>query len=288
MAKPFDTILKTLLDAHAEDWAAYLAARVGVPFGPVSDIATDLSVSVQADKVFRIDGPTPALVHLEMESSSHLGVPLRLLRYNALLHHGTELPVHSVLMLLRPRANATDQTGEYTVPGADGHPYLRFRYHVVRVWEEPLARFLESRPGLAPLALLTNEAPADLPTAFDQFRDRLRQPDVPPNDLGDLVSAAFTLSGLRYTEDRYVHLFRELSMTLEDSTGYQWILRKGVTQGQLREASDLVRRLGGKRFGSPSAEAEVRLAAVTDLDRLHRITDRIFDAVSWDDLLSTP
>ncbi len=139
MSKPFDTILKHLLEVHEDDWAAYLAARVGVPFGPVSPINTDLSLTVQADKVFRIDGPTPGLVHLEMESSSHLGVPLRLLRYNALLHHGTELPVHSVLMLLRPRANASDLTGEYTVPGSDGQPYLRFRYHVLRVWEEPMA-----------------------------------------------------------------------------------------------------------------------------------------------------
>ena len=91
--------------------------------------------------MFRINGPVPALVHLELESSSHLGIPDDLLRYNVLLRHQTGLPVHSVLMLLRPKANASDQTGALVVPGADGRPYLDFRYTVVRVWQETMERF---------------------------------------------------------------------------------------------------------------------------------------------------
>ena len=46
------------------------------------------------------------------------------------------MPVHSVIVLLRPTANATDLTGILEVPGADGRPYLTFRYTVVRVWQE--------------------------------------------------------------------------------------------------------------------------------------------------------
>jgi hypothetical protein len=61
MAKPFDTILKTLLDVHEDDWAAYLAAQAGGPFGQVTDNGTDLSITIQADKVYRINGPVPAL-----------------------------------------------------------------------------------------------------------------------------------------------------------------------------------------------------------------------------------
>lgn len=288
MAKQYDAALNTLLDANAADWAAYLAARVGLPPGPAEPIDTDLSLTVQADKVFRFGGERPAVVHLELESASHLGIPARLLRYNALLHHATGLPVASVLMLLRVRANASDQTGEYAVPGADGSPYLRFRYHVVRVWEQPMDSFLRPGPGLTPLALLTDEAAADLPPAFERFRARLREPDVPPNGLSDLIGSAFTLAGLRYTEERYVHLFRSLSMTLEDSTGYQWILRKGIAQGETRNAAATIRRLGGKRFGGVPAEVEAQLTGITDAERLNRMTDRLLDATGWDDLLSTP
>ena len=41
MSKPFDATLNALIDAHADDWAAFLAARVGLPLGPVTPLDTD-------------------------------------------------------------------------------------------------------------------------------------------------------------------------------------------------------------------------------------------------------
>ncbi len=95
-----------------------------------------------------------------------------------------------------------------------------------------------------------------------------------------------------------------MSLTLEDSTTYQWLLKKGYTEGRslaeavclaLAEARGEVRgrvwtllRQGTKKFGEPHDASVRRLAAVTNLDHLDRIADRIFDAVSWDDLLGTP
>jgi hypothetical protein len=112
VSKPFDATLNALIDAHADDWAAFLAARVGLPPGPVTAIDTDLSVTHQADRLFRIDGPDPTVLHLELESSGRLGIPSELLRYNVAAHGVTGLPVASVLLLLRPKATATDLTGE--------------------------------------------------------------------------------------------------------------------------------------------------------------------------------
>jgi hypothetical protein len=152
MAKPFDATLNSLIDGHVSDWAGFLAARCGVPMGAVTPLDTDLSVTLQPDRLFRIDGPFPAVLHLELESTSRLGIPRELLRYNAFAHHLTDLPVESLLVLLRPKANAGDQTGEY---------------------------LLAAGPGVAPLALLTNEAAADLPAAFARFRDSLRAASVP-------------------------------------------------------------------------------------------------------------
>ncbi len=149
---------------------------------------------------------------------------------------------------------------------------------------------------MTPLALLTDEAAADLTAAFRRYDLRWKQADMREGFGHDLLGAAFTLCGLRYTEDRIVDYFRSLSVTLEDSVTYQYILKKGlnqgiyqgVSQGKLREAEDTIRRLGGKRFGPPSADAETRLTSVADYERLRRITDRILDAADWDDLLSTP
>lgn len=257
---------------------------MGIPPGPAVAEETDLSLTVQADKVFRINGPTPALVQLELESSSHLGIPVDLLRYNVLLHHSSGLPVQSVLMLLRPRANAGDQTGVYVAGGADGTPYLTFRYHVIRVWEERFDSFLSAGLGLTPLAVLTDEAAADLPAAFGRFVGRLQQPDVPADLARDLLGSSYTLFGLRYNAQQVSDLFRRLSMTLEDSSTYQLIFQKG----RANEAANLILRVGRKRFPNTPADAEQRLKAVSDVERLERMADRILDAADWDDLLATP
>ena len=295
MAKAFDATLNTLIDAHVGDWAAFLAARAGVPPGPAAVLDTDLSATLQADRLFRIDGPAPAVLHLELESTGRLGIPGELLRYNVAAWGVNELPVHSVLLLLRPKATATDLTGTLDVSGANGQPYLTFRYTVVRVWQETVAGLLAGGPGIAPLALLTNEADADLPSAFTRFRDCLRAAAVPDSVERGLMGSTFVLCGLRYQPARIEALYRDLSMTLEDSTTYQLILNKGFAQGEARgetrgaltEARNLLLLQGRKRFGSAPPTTEAAVRAIEDRVRLERMAERIFDATGWDDLLAT-
>jgi hypothetical protein len=291
VTKPFDAALNALIDAHVADWAAFLAARAGVPAGPATPLDTDLSATLQADRLFRVDGPVPFALHLELESTGRLGVPDELLRYNVAARAAVRLPVHSVLLVLRPKANATDQTGTLDVAGAGGRPYLTFRYAVVRVWQESVAALLAAGPGLAPLALLTNEADADLPTAFVRTQDRLRPPHVPGKVAEDLLGSARILCGLRYDPGRVAEMYRRLAMIRwEDSTTYMEVLEKGIAVGETRARGAEVRasilRLGGKRFGSPPADAAARLQAVTDLARLEALLDRVLDATGWDDLLA--
>jgi hypothetical protein len=281
--KPFDASLNALIDDRPDEWAAFLVARAGIPPGPAEAIDTDLSLTVQADKVFRINGPVPKLVHLELESSSHLGIPHDLLRYNVLLWHHTGSPVHSVLMLLRPQANATDQRGVLAVPGADGRPYLGFRYTVVRVWEEPMERLLSAGVGLAPLALLTNEADANLAAAFVRFRERLQAAAVPDTVGKRVWGSAMVLSGLRYQESRLAEVLETMAVNMEESSVYQWILRKG----RIQQTQAIILRQAARRFGPADEPTAAAVRAIQDVDRLDRMTDRIPDAAGWADLLAT-
>ena len=296
MAKVFDATPNTLIDDCTADWARFLAARAGVPPGPAVVLDTDLSATLQADRLFRIDGAVPAAVHLELESGGRLGIPGELLRYNVAAWAVAGLPVHSVVVLLRPKATATDLTGVLNLTGADGHPYLTFRYAVVRVWQESMDALLGAGPGLAPLSLLTNEAAADLPAAFARFRDRLKGDAVTGNLEKVLISSSFTLCGLRYQDQQIVELYQTMSLTLEDSTTYQWILKKGhaqgvaegVAQGAIHATQALVLRLGAKRFGRATESTEIAVRAITDTDRLQRMTERVIDATTWDEILATP
>jgi hypothetical protein len=74
---------------------------------------------------------------------------------------------------------------------------------------------------------------------------------------------------------------------MRESSGYQLILDEGREEGALREARKLLLRLGRRKFGAPEPAVEAAVQAITDLDRLERMSDRMFDATSWQDLLAT-
>ena len=234
-------------------------------------------------------GAVTAALHLEFEASGRLGIPERLLRYNVAARGvlGSN-PVHSVLVLLRPEANATDLTGVLEVPGADGRPYLTFRYSVVRLWQESAESLFAAGPSLAPLALLTNEAAADLTAAVDRLGDRLRADPATSTLKQDVVSLTYVLCGLRYPEPLIARLFMSLDNVLELSTTYQGIVNRGRAEGTLAGERNVLLIQGRKRFGAPPPDREAALAAITDRARLERMAERIFDATSWDDLLATP
>ena len=322
MNKPFDATLNSLIDDHLEEWASFLAVRAGLPMGPVVAIDTDLSANLQADRLFRIDGPSPLLVHLELESSGRLGIPGELLRYNVAAHGATNLPVASIVLLLRPKATATDLTGVHELYTADT-PYLTFRYSVIRLWQESMDTFLKAGLGLVPLALLTNEAYDDLPSALDRFDARLQEPDVTDILKKKIHGASYVLSGLRYSGERLLEYFMSIERVLQDSSTYQWMIQRaearglaqgvaqgvaqgeavgearglaqgearglaqGVAQGVADEARKIVLRLATKRFGSPPTQADVVLQLIADRDHLERIAERILDANGWDDLMAT-
>ena len=292
MAKVYDATLNDLIGARPDDWAAYFARLAGIPPGAAESLDTDLATSVQADRVFRIDGTPPAALHLELEANPRLGIPRELMRYNTLIDHQFALPVETVLVLMRPKARATDQTGVYVRRGAGGNVIAEFRYHVERVWERSLDHWLAAGVGLAPLALLTDEASTDLAAAVDRLEACVTAPGVAPAVAQSVVSSSYILCGLRYDERRFADLFQRFSMTLEDSTSYQFILAKGeargVAQGAAKASRALLLHLGGKRYGPPAAKVAAEITAVTDAARLQRLAECVLDANGWDELLQTP
>ena len=153
MAKPYDATLNLLIDIRPTDWADCFARLAGIPPGPSSAVDTDLSITLQADKIFRIDGANPSILHLELEANPRLGIPRELMRYNVLIDHQHSLPVQTVLVLLRRKALASDMTGRYGRSAFDGGAILEFNYVVERVWDRSVDFWLNSGLGLSPLAL---------------------------------------------------------------------------------------------------------------------------------------
>ena len=237
---PFDATLKDLIESDPAAWSALgsdrPARRVTVEDGDVS------SVSAAADKVLRVEDDAGVWLHdVEPESGHAAEAPDKLFLYSTLLAHRHGLPVCSTLLLLRPEANASAATGELKrcLPG-EAEPYLSFRYRVVRVWEEPQERFLDGPLGTLPLAVLTNEAKADLVGTVKRIDERLRSLSNPVM-AGRMQACTLILLGLRYTKERIAELRKGIAMVDLRESSFYTLIRDEVREEVRDKVRDEVR-----------------------------------------------
>jgi hypothetical protein len=285
MAKPFDATTKELFQADPVALLAYLGLH---PAGPVEVIDANLStVTAEADTVYRVSGPEPYLVHVEMQSSADATLPRRLLRYNALLDLRHEQRVWSVAVLLRPEADGPAMTGSLSLRLPDGRPVHDFRFGVVRTWQQSAEAVLNGPVSLLPLALLADAPPEAARSVIQRIDERLGREALEP-EAARLMNSTFLLAGLRFTEETIASLFfgtRNMSLLdskiLKDSSSYRLLERMIRTE----HAREILQTLGTQRFGSPSENAKARLAAINELDRLDALTVGVLTAQSWDELL---
>ncbi len=298
LAKPFDSTLKQIIDRYCGDWTGFVCEQAGLPAGTRAEpLDADLStVSPQSDKLFRVEPPAGGLIHLELQASWSGEQPGQLHLYNTLAEYRYGAPVRSLLLLLRPEAEATAATGLLTRRDERGE-YLRFRYGVIRLWELPSEPLLAGPPGLLPLSLLTDDAKPRLPELIRRVDERLQAAKLPVAGHAEILTACQILLGLRYTKAVIQTLYRGLR-TMRESSTYMAILEEGIEEGLskgriegietgeilgLREA---IEDIGTSQFGSPSETTLALLAAIADRTRLRRLMRHLRTAATWDDLLA--
>ncbi len=303
--KKYDAGLNSLIDLEPEAWAKYLAEKLHIPYGSMTELDTDLATTVQADKLFLIshlDGQHQTIIHLELEANHSLQIPFDLLRYNILIdgRFDRRFPVKSVLVILRPDANATDQSGLAQRADHDAFEYLTFRYVVIRIWEQSFDELMQGGLSIVPLAMLTNEALNNAQVAYERFEQKLNEPGITREQQSEIVSITKILCGMRRNSSALLELLKMKASIFEESTVYQEILQKGEARGEVRgEARGevegklqatrlLILRLGTRRWGTPKAEITDQLNTIQDAERLMRIAEYVLDATSWDDLFQVP
>src|SRR5271155_1565720 len=99
-----------MIEQDAVSWARRFSKQI---VRNVSVLDADVStVTAAADKVLRVEGDRgTSLLNIEPESRYAKDAPERLHLYSAILRHRHDLPVRSILLLLRREANATNLTG---------------------------------------------------------------------------------------------------------------------------------------------------------------------------------
>jgi predicted transposase YdaD len=278
MSKKFDATLKTLLELSPDDWPVL----VGRPRGRAKVINADVStVTAGADKVLRVNGRPPWLLHLEFQRGPDRSLPLRMHVYNALLEERHGLAVCSVAVLLSPRANLSNLAGTYRQQLKGEPAYLTFTYRVLRVWELPVEPLLTGGPGVLPLAPISAVTEAEVPSVIRRIKERLSEPPL-TSEAARLWTATYVLMGLRYKAGWVDHLLEGVG-AMEESVTYQAIVEKGRVQ-ELRRVLLLQ---GTNRFGPPDAQVTAALEAMSNVTVLERLAVRLLKADSWAELLES-
>jgi predicted transposase YdaD len=286
MPQRFDATLKQLVQAHPRDWLAVLHVPAAEP---VEVLTPDLSTVTRfADAVLRVGDH--GIVHIDFQSGPDPALPRRMLLYNALLHEAYAVPVHTVVVLLRPKAGAGLRgTVNYQLVPRRGR--LAFRFEVVRVWQRPAEEWLTGELGLVPLAPLgrlpAGTRPAtELRGVVDRLLDRIRH-EAPPSEVAAYEAASYILTGLRVPQSVVTDLFRGVR-EMRESSAYQAILEEGREEGALRTARAMLLRQGRVRFKATGPDVEAAVQAINDLPRLERMGERLVTAGSWQEVLATP
>lgn len=295
MSHRFDATLKDIVAEHPGDFA--------VPFGlptnePVTALNIDLStISAATDVALGYGDPVRRIVDLNFQSGPDVGLPRRLLHYHAALHDRHDVPIRSILILLRPKADSASLTGKLAYREDDS--WIEFGYRTIRLWQEPVDNYLRTGLAALPLATLCQMPPGQpLPEALREVVQEISLRLGKEADHAEavrLMTAAYILTGLRVAKSDLGSIYRGIGL-MQESTAFDEVMEEGELRGEIRgelrgelkRSHRLLLRLGRKQIGAPDAATEAKLTALTDLDRLERLADAILTAKSWAELLATP
>jgi hypothetical protein len=285
MTMTFDATLKDMGQGSPR---GMLVALDRPPVVPVRVMNVDLStVTAAADLVLGLGDPLEEIIQIDFQSSASATKHADLLVYHALLFAQYRVPVHTIIVLLRPEAAHANTSGSICYAPRPGRGKMDFAYEVVRLWERSAEELLTADVGVCPLAMLGRlpeglSLEDGLSAVAQRVVERVTS-EAPPERARKLLTDALLLTGLRVRRDVAARIFRGVRIMQESDT-YLMILDEGQEKA-LREAILVV---GEERFGAPNESIGAQLSSVTDLERLKRMHRRAVKAANWQEILDTP
>jgi hypothetical protein len=285
MAMTFDATLK---DMGRDSPQGFLTAFDQPPIGPVKLLNVDLSaVTAAADLILGLGEPLAEIIHIDFQSSAAAWKHANLMMYHALLFAHYHVPVHSIILLLRPQAAHTNMNGTINYAPRPGRGKMDFSYQVVPLWQRPAEELLAAELGVAPLAVLGRlpeglSLEDGLSTIAHRIAERVVN-EAPPAQVKKLLTDAYLLAGLRVRRDVAAKIFRGVRVMHESDT-YLAIL----DEGQEKHARDAILIVGEERLGPADESIRSHLSNITDLAYMNRLLRRAAKAASWKEIMETP
>jgi hypothetical protein len=285
MAMTFDATLK---DMGRDSPRGFLTTFDQPPTGPVRLLNVDLStVTALADLILGLGEPLEEVIHFDFQSSAAAWKHADAMAYHALLFAHYHVPVHTVILLLRPAAAHSNMNGAIRYAPRPGRGSMAFSYEIVRLWEWPVDVLLAADLGVTPLAVLGRlpeglSLEEGLAAVAGRVVERLLN-EAPPERAKKLLTDAFLLTGLRVRRDVAARIFRGVR-AMQESDTYLAIL----DEGQEKATREDILVVGEERLGPPDEALRSQLSNITDLERLKRMIRRAAKAASWQEILETP
>src|SRR5262249_9253797 len=107
--RPYDVATRRLIEDDPAGWLSSVGLPVDGPIQPLDSIVS--TALAEVDKVLWVRAPSPWLAHLKVQTGRDVRLPSRLLQYHVLLRHRHEVPVESIVVLLRPEAYGPELSG---------------------------------------------------------------------------------------------------------------------------------------------------------------------------------
>ena len=277
MENSYDATFKVLVDHSPGDWARYLFASTVELAAPIDTTLHETKEVV--DRLLRVESlGREFIIHIEFHAG-HSGnaIPNRLFYYNTAVMKRYSLTTLSCVLILRREADspAVNASVVHSLPEfGDVH---RFKYRPIRIWKEPLERFLIPGSSLAVAGVLADFGERTLEEAGAEI---LRCIDLESRseDRENLLNHAIALAGMRFNPIQAETLFgRKLTVLEKYSTTVQYFIRRGEARLLLESAKQI--------FGTPAPQIIEKVDEATS-EKLLAWTIRLRTAQSWSELIT--
>ncbi|MBD2327779.1 Rpn family recombination-promoting nuclease/putative transposase [Alkalinema sp. FACHB-956] len=213
----FDLTCKFLVEQFSADFATWLLGTP-TPFQELSP--SELSLEpIRADALILMQNEDTVL-QIEFQTRPDEAMGFRMADYCLRIYRRyPNKHLHQYVIYLKPSTSPLVHNNQFILPN------LTAQYNILRLWEHPPDRFLNT-PGLLPFAVLsqTSDPIATLRQVaqkIDQLPDRRQQ--------SNLTGTAYILAGLVLNQDITSRILRRDIM--RESVTYQEILQEGRQAG---------------------------------------------------------
>ena len=166
-----------------------------------------------------------------------------------------------------------------TAGGRGSPPLHRFfiRYHPIRVWQEPLERFLIPGSSLAVAGVLSDFGKRDLEEAGVEIR-RCIDEVSDPGRREDMLYHLVVLAGMRFNRSQAESIFgRNVSVLEKYSVTLQYFIRQAEARLLLESAKQI--------FGMPPQQVVDKVNEATS-EMLLQWNTKLRTAQSWTELIA--